>query len=51
MNPAFSAPQLRTFLSLFQDMGLEVSLPRICSCVILTRVASPSYVIYRCARN
>ncbi|RPD81959.1 cytochrome P450 [Lentinus tigrinus ALCF2SS1-7] len=24
MNPAFSAPQLRTFLSLFQDIGLQM---------------------------
>ncbi|KAI0721329.1 cytochrome P450 [Cerioporus squamosus] len=24
MNPAFSAPQLRTFLSLFQDLGLKM---------------------------
>ena len=31
MNPAFSAPQLRTFLSLFQDIGLKVRLARTCS--------------------
>lgn len=24
MNPAFSAPQLRTFLTLFQDVGVKV---------------------------
>ena len=24
MNPAFSAPQLRTFLTLFQDIGVKV---------------------------
>ncbi len=27
MNPAFSAPQLRTFLTLFQDIGLKVCIP------------------------
>ncbi len=26
MNPAFTAPQLRTFLTLFQDIGLKVSI-------------------------
>ncbi len=27
MNPAFSAPQLRSFLNLFQDIGLKVRRP------------------------
>ena len=26
MNPAFSAPQLRSFLTLFQDIGLKVGI-------------------------